>query len=157
MARSRVTHIDGIETVRAAFKTLKNESIGRITHALNLGADEVVSGARILAPIDEGDLKATIRKTPIQLKGGKFGGVVIRIIAGNTKQTANAAFRSEFGRDPGGTFKKGPKAGQPTHHPGHDPQEFMFPAYWAVRRRIKARVATAVRNAAKAAVQSRGK
>ena len=150
MARSRVTHIDGIETVRAAFKTLKNESVGRITHALNLGADEVVNGARILVPIEEGDLKETIRKTPIQLKRGRFGGVVIFIIAGNTKETANAAYRQEFGRDPGG---KSPNE----WHPGHPAQEFMFPAYWSVRRKIKARVATAVRNAAKAAVQSRGK
>jgi len=153
MARLRVTRIEGIETVRSMFKTLPPRAIGRITHALNLGADEIVSVQKQLAPYDENSpgphVRDTIHKTDIREKKGKFGGVVIFVVAGDSKQTADAAWRSEYGREPGG---KSPNE----WHPGHDPQAFFFAGYHFVRRRVRARVARAFSEAAKASVRSRG-
>ena len=153
MARLRVTQIEGIETVRSMFRNLPRRAVGRITHALNLGADEIVAKQKELVPYDETSpgphLRDTIHKKDIRVKTGKYPGVVIFVVAGDTKRTADAAWRSEYGRELGG---KDPNA----WHPGHDPQAFFFAGFWAVRRRVRSRVARAFSDAAKASVIARG-
>ena len=149
---ARVKHIEGIENVRRVFRRLPEKYLIDITHALNVGADQVVKRAKVLAPFDpDGNgehLRNSIKKTPIKvIRRGTSA--VIYVTAGDSKETANAAYRSELGRKAGG------KAPQQAH-PGHSPQEFLFPAYWSSRTSIQGRVKRAIKAAAKA-VASRGR
>lgn len=156
MARQRL--LTGIEDVQRVFRTLPKENLERITHALNLGAQEIAARARILAPIDPNtsiDLKDQIEvriatRTNFR-RGGSFGpnSVAAYVVAGDTPERRQVAFRQEFGRDPGG-------AGVNRGHPGHRAQPFMFPAFHSVRRRVIGRVRRAVSAAARAvAIRSR--
>ena len=152
---ARVKHIDGIENVRRVFRRLPEKYLIDITHALNIGADQVVKKAKSLAPYDaDGNgehLRNSIEKTDIRIiRGGTSA--VIYVTAGDSKETANAAWRSEYGRKAGGKTKKGGKV----NHPGHSPQEFMFPAYWSSRTSIQGRVKRAIKAAGKA-MASRGR
>lgn len=129
----------GISTVRKVFPNIAEESIRRITNALNQGGEEIAAAANLLVPVDEGDLKETIevRAAGIKLRRDRRSAVV-RIVAGTSKETANAAFRQEFGRSPG-----------PGVHPGHAAQPFLFPAYFAKRRRVRGRIKREIRRAAR--------
>lgn len=138
MARKKL--IDGIENVARVFRALPRESLEEITHALNLGGKEIVDAAEVLVPVDEGALKGTVKaRRPVIRSDEKA--VVVRVVAGDTRETANAAFRQEFGRSPSGG------------HPGHPPQEFMWPAYYAKRKRVRSRVKRAINKAAKMAAR----
>ena len=149
---ARVKHIEGIENVRRVFRRLPEKYLIDITHALNVGADQVVKRAKLLAPYDEDGngehLRDSIKKTPIKvIRRGTSA--VIYVTAGDSKETANAAYRSEFGRKAGGSAPN-------TSHPGHPPQEFIFPAYWSSRTSIQGRVKRAIKAAGKA-MASRGR
>ena len=155
---ARVKYIDGIENVRRVFRTLPEKALIEITHALNVGADQIVKRAKTLAPVSSPragaeHLRDAIKKTNIRIVNRKSGrSAVIYVTAGDSGETKIAAYRAEFGRDPGGTLKSGGES----RHKGHEPQEFLFPAYWSTRTSTRGRVARAIKAAAKA-VASRGR
>lgn len=60
-------------------------------------------------------------------------GIALAVWAGDSKETIAAAWRSEYGRAPGGEGQAG--------HPGHASQRFFWPAYYNQRKRIRARLA----------------
>lgn len=137
MAKQR--YVTGTDRVMAVFQAMKREAAEEIAHALNLGAMEISARAKVLVPVDEGDLKDTIGVSRAGFSIRADGkAVVVYVTAGDTKQTANAAYRQEFGRGPG-----------PGENPGHAAQPFMFPGYWSVRNRVRNRVKRAVKKAAK--------
>ena len=141
---ARKSKLEGLENARKVFERLPREFLEGITHALNQGADEIVDAAKILAPEgpQEPHVKDTIRRTDIRVRADGKSAVVF-VTTGDTKQTANAAFRSEFGRAPGGSGKV-----DMGKHPGHREQPFMFPAYFAKRKRVRSRVKRAIKKAA---------
>lgn len=153
MARRILT---GAENVRRVFRNMAEESVERITHALNKGGEEVAERARQLAPVDpttQIDLKDQIEVyvgTRANARGNfvqtEPNSAVVYVVAGDTKERRNVAFRMEYGRAPGGS---GSNAG----HPGHPAQEFMFPAYFSVRNRVRSRIKRAVKAAAVAAAR----
>lgn len=141
--------VEGVDKVARVFRALSRKAAERIADALEKGADEIVARAKVLAPVDDGNLRDTIaRRTDIRgttRRDGSDRGVVVYVVAGDTAETAIAAFRQEFGRDPGGNEKGN------ADHPGHAAQPFLFPAYWSIRRRVRSRVARAISAAAKEA------
>jgi len=107
----------------------------------------MVRDAKALVPRDQGDLADTIHKTELRERAdGKS--VQVFVVAGDSKETAEAAFRSEYGRAPGGSGKV-----DMSDHPGHRSQEFMHPAYWKNRKRARNRIKRAIAAAAKEAAR----
>ena len=152
MAR-RKQNVLGLAKVLRVFRQLPKENLKRITNSLNLGADEIVGRAKLLAEDSRSDpiagqehMADTIRRTPIRrvAASGRFSEKVsVFVLAGvgdKDSEIDNAAFRTEFGRAPG------------EGHPGHSPQPFFFPAYHSIRKRVRSRVAREVNRAAKAVV-----
>lgn len=141
--------VEGIEQTRRVFAQLPEIYIERITHALNLGAREIAEEARSIVPVGTPPehVRDTIRANPPKIKkGGKA--VFVTVTAGDTKATAVSAFRSEFGRAPGGS-------GRAATHPGHRAQPFMFPAYWLKRQRVRGRIKREIRKAAREVARKR--
>lgn len=135
----RYKNLRGVENVERIFSQLPRKNQEQITNALNQGAEEVKDIAVSIVPRDTGDLASDISvDTTGVLARDDDKGVVVRVIAGTTPGNGQAAFRSEFGRRPSGG------------HPGHSAQPFLFPAYWSIRKKIRARVQRAVRAAVKA-------
>lgn len=141
--------VEGRERVARVFRQIKDESVDRITHALNKGGEEIAEYARLLAPVGDyrggGDLQASIavRATEIRVQRGGRAAVVF-VVAGTNEGGLAYAREQEFGRAPGGS-------GVNATHPGHDPQPFLFPAYWARRKRVVGRIRREVRKAAREA------
>lgn len=137
--------LDGTETVAKVFRGLSDKAVAKITQALNQGAAEIAARAKIAAPVDEGDLRRDIdavRATEIRsVRGGRA--VAAYVVAGRGPAGAYARVQ-EFGRAPS------------DDHPGHRAQPFLFPAYWSVRRRVRARVARAISAAAREVRARRG-
>lgn len=148
-----MARIEGLAAIERAFGRLSKGAEGKILAALNQGADEIVRDAKALAPTGEDDIRMrdSIRKTTAALttssrgrSAGSDRGVAVFVVAGDTVETSQAAFRSEFGRAPSADG-----------HPGHRAQPFLFPAYFRNRRRIRARIARALRAAAQEAARGR--
>ncbi len=142
---TRKRYIEGVDQVSRVFKALPRKSAEEIAHALNLGAKEIADAAELLVPVDTAELKQDIQieTTGPQIRSDNRA-VVARVIVGTRKDTAEKAFRQEFGRARG-----------PGKHPGHDPQSFFFTAYYAKRKRVRSRVARAINKAAKAMARVR--
>lgn len=149
---ARKQRLLGVEQVQRAFRRLPQVSLNKIAHALNLSADELVRDAKLAAAVSDPlagqeHYKDTIRNTGIKFKaaaGRLSDRVSVAVVAGDSKETTEAAWRAEFGRKPGPAPLGGGKG-----HPGHDPQPAMLPAYFATRKRIRGRVQRALRAAAK--------
>lgn len=142
MARRNLT---GEDQVARVFRAVSREAAQALTVALNKGVDEIADRARQLAPEGDADMthmRETIAVQPARASARKRGGIVATVTAGFTDDTEDAAFRSEFGR-----------AASSDGHPGHDAQPFMFPSYWSLRRRARARIARAMRAAVREAAR----
>lgn len=123
--------------------------------AIQQGADEIVALQKRLAPKKSGRLRDSIVATKggggpkyaaFQGKGGEGGDpdLTVRISAGNA--AVRYAHLIEFGTAPhlnGGLF-----AG--SQHPGTAPEPFFYPAYRALKRKVKSRVSRATKKAIKA-------
>lgn len=132
---SRFKNIDGADKLSAALKKLPAGSAKEVAAAMNKGAEEVATEARIAVPVDTGRLKNSI---DIRREAKGQNRFTVKIVAGTDKATAISARAQEFGRRPG-----------PNGHPGHAKQPFMWPAYWKVRKRIRGRIKRAMRKAVK--------
>lgn len=119
---SRVEGMDALKRRLAAFTA---ETKAEVRKALDASADEMVATARALAPVDEGDLRASIRKADGDHE------LEVSVLAGDER--AFYARFVEFGR-----------AGQPA-------RPFFWPAYRALQKRIRSRISRATNAAAKKA------
>lgn len=153
------TKIKGLAKLNRKLKAIQKAAKDEARKAVVLGAEEVAAMQRRLAPVDDGDLKESIHVTkpgettpPYSQPGGSrtAGPEQALITAGNTK--VRTAHLVEFGAAPhinGGLF-----AG--TQHPGTAAQPFFFPAWRALRRRVKSRVSREITKAIKKAAQAGG-
>lgn len=122
--------IRGLDALNRKLKRMPAEAKREIKAALNEGADRVVTLARSLAPVDEGDLRQSIRKEPgrhelaVDIKAG--GALTQRPVReGVTAPTFDYAAKLE------------------------KEQPYFYPAYRALKKSIRARLSRAYRDAAK--------
>lgn len=147
------TKIRGRERLLAKMKALPPQVRSAIKQALAQGADEITNMQKRLVPVDSGDLRDSIAQTwgagkvrYSSLNAGAETGdpdLTVRLSAGNSK--VRYAHLVEFGTAPhinGGKF-----AG--SQHPGTAAHPFFFPAYRALRKRVKSRITRATNKAAK--------
>jgi HK97 gp10 family phage protein len=148
------TSIKGREKLLAKMKALPPQVRSALKQALALGADEITDMQKRLVTVKSGDLRDSIVQTwgGGKVKYSSLSGSVgeagdpdlsVRISAGNTK--VRYAHLVEFGTAPhvnGGKF-----AG--SQHPGAAAKRFFFPAYRALRKRVKSRITRATNKAAK--------
>lgn len=146
----------------AKMKALAPAIRSAIKQAMAEGADEIVSEQKRLVPVRNGKLRDSIRQTwgdkpstsaGTLVAGGEMQGdpdLTVWITAGDRE--AFYARYVEFGTAPhvnGGMF-----AG--TQHPGATQQPFFYPVYRAKRRRVKSRIARAIRQAAREVARKGG-
>ena len=101
-----------------------------LEQAMIESANLIVAGGKLRVPVDEGDVQASIRQHGV--KEGKRGGLYVAITAGDRTTEADTyqvARLLEFGT------QKMPA------------QPYLLPAFRANRRRAKARMRRAVRDA----------
>jgi len=143
--------IQGLDRLKRKLRTFPATVEAEIRAAMEVSANEVVALAKSLVPRDTGALAESIGWTwgdapKGSMTLGKVGGtgnLVITIYAGDDK--AFWARWVEFGTSP--HTNAGMFAG--SENPGTRAQPFFYPAYRAVRRRVKGRVTRAVNKAAK--------
>jgi HK97 gp10 family phage protein len=123
--------VQGLDKVRRRLVDIIPAKVrAEMERAMLESAELIVAGARLRVPVDEGDVRDSIRHHGV--KEGSRGGLYIAITAGD-KSTENDGYQVarllEFG-----TMKM---AAQP----------FLLPAYRANRRRARARMRRAARDA----------
>jgi len=115
--------VQGLDALNRKLRAMPAAAKAEIRNALDTSADEMVSLARTLAPVLEGDLKASIGVEPGPHE------LAITVKAG------------------------GPAAGLATivehGHATAAPRPFFWPAFRSLRKRIRSRLARAVSAAAK--------
>lgn len=151
------TKIEGADKLKRKMMTFPRLARQEIAKAMEQSADEMVRLAKSLAPVDDGDLRASIGWTwgeapqgsmaigGVRREGKGTGNMQITVYAGNS--TAFYARWVEFGTSPhpqGGMF-----AG--TQHPGTRGTGFFFGSYRAMRKRFRSRTTRALRRAARTA------
>lgn len=158
---ARYQNITGAEKIEKQLAGISRAAAEKIALALNKGADEIASRARVLAPQDTGRLKSELRTmSPFEatkrargLRGVVGGRVNTGIAAGVTTGRAFYARFVEFGREAraaGAVYRD--KRGRRRVSKGSNKSEaqpFFWPAYRSVRKRVRRRVATAVNRAAR--------
>lgn len=156
------TKIQGRERLLAKMKALPGEVRSAIKQALAEGADEITDMQKRLAPVSatgsHGNAPGALRDSIVQTWGGgkvRYSSLAgnageagdpdlsVRISAGNSK--VRYAHLVEFGTAP--HINAGKFAG--TQNPGAAAQPFFFPAYRALRKRVKSRITRATNKAAK--------
>lgn len=115
--------VQGLDRLKAKIKRLPDETKREMLKALNKNADELVAMQKRLAPVDDGMLRDSIQKKP-----GRHD-LAVTVEAGGAE--AFYARWVEFGT------------------PTAAAQQFFFPAYRALRKRIKSRITRASTKAAK--------
>jgi len=151
----------GLAKLEQKLKRLPDVARAEIKAAIEAQAEEIVRLARNLAPIEDGDLRASIGWTwgapprgSITL--GKVAAaalgkdLTVTVYAGDEK--AFYARWVEFGTAPHNVAKGGGNksfSGARVGHPGAAAKPFFFPAYRASRKRAKSTIRKAVREAAK--------
>lgn len=142
------TKVQGVDKLKRKLRAMPDAARREIAKAMEISAQEVVDLARSLVPVDQGDLRDSIGwnwhglpEGSVELgqvrEGGRgAGNLAIVIYAGNDR-----AFYARW-------VEFGTKA-QPA-------RAFFYPAYRAVRKRVRGRVQRAIRNAAKKAAATGG-
>jgi HK97 gp10 family phage protein len=123
--------VQGLDKVRRRLVDIIPAKVrAEMERAMLESAELIVAGAKLRVPVDEGDVRDSIRHHGV--KEGRRGGLYVAITAGD-KSTENDGYQVarllEFG-----TMKM---AAQP----------FLLPAYRANRRRARARMRRAARDA----------
>jgi HK97 gp10 family phage protein len=136
-----VTGVSKLKRQMRAFPALAREQISK---AMEQSAQEIVDLAKSLAPVDDGDLRASIGWSwhgapegsmtlgAVKTGGKGAGNLSIVIFAGNDQ--AFYARWVEFGTSA-----------------GNRAQPFFYPAYRAMRKRARGRMTRAIRAAARRA------
>lgn len=164
------TKIEGLDKLRKTFSVLSEEAKKEITFAMERGANEVANLAKTLVPVEDSNLRRSIGWTwgdaPKgsvslgQMKSGKFSDDMrITIFAGDDEafyarwvefgtksHTINAKNAKVMVRNTG---KSQGYFGTSVNHPGAKATPFFYPAYRALRRRIRSRVSRGIAKAVK--------
>lgn len=89
--------VQGISKLKANFKRLGRELLTAAHPAMLQGADDVVATARLLVPVDEGDLRATIRRSGI-MKTRRRGNDMVQVLAGDQSTTVGKSKNFQLAR-----------------------------------------------------------
>lgn len=147
--------VKGLRELKRKLRRMPNEARKEIKAAIETGAQEITAMQKRLVPERTGDLRRSIGWTSDPAKVPKYSqragttvkggaGVAAIIFAGNTR--VRYAALVEFGTAPHAQPKNRLNHG---HHPGSRARPFFFPAYRALRRRVKSRITRASTKAAK--------
>lgn len=146
------TKIEGLEKTLARIKAMPAAAQAQISQALEKGATELVAMQKRLAPVEEGDLRDSIEwHWTGQGDAGQGNDSAYR-------QSAKGAAHLAVTITAGGAPKSG-HAGwvefSTAAAPGHaatPAQPFFFPAYRALQKRIRSRIARAMGKAVRGQV-----
>lgn len=130
--------LDGLNDLNRRLAALSAATKAELRTALDESADRVVAIQKSLAPVDEGDLRNSIRKEPGEHE------LQIRIVAGGsatTKAVRNGATAPRIDYAVIAEFGTANRPARP----------FFYPGYRALRKAIRARLSRAYRNAARRA------
>lgn len=128
--------IEGLDRLKRRLARLPAKMKAEVKVSLEQSADELVAMQKRLVPIDQGDLRDSIRK-----EEGRHE-LSVTVTAGGPATTR----RVRKGADVSYDYALGQEFGT-TDMPA---QPFFFPAYRALRRRIRGRTSRAVRKAVSA-------
>lgn len=155
-----VSRVEGLERLKARFAKIPPRVRSEVRQAIAEGADEIVAMQKRLVPVSKrgthGNAPGALRDSIVQTWGGGVvplyaslrggtggeraaGDLSVTISAGNS--AVRYAHLVEFGTKPhaaGGKFKG-------AQHPGIAAQPFFYPAYRALKRRVKSRIAKAMK------------
>lgn len=128
--------VHGLDALNRKFRALPIEARKTIQDALIKSGDEMVATARALAPVDDGDLRDSIKRTDpggataLYSSGGRTQASDMQVIvsAGNSK--VRYAIPVEAG------------------HGNAAPRPYFWPAYRSLRKRFRGRISRAIRKAA---------
>jgi HK97 gp10 family phage protein len=144
--------IEGLKRLQAKLDRLPAKVKTRIREAMEAGAEEIVSMAKSLVPVNTGSLRDSIGWTwgrapkgamtigTVEATGGEL---TITIYAGSSD--AFWARWIEFGTSQ--HVNAGLYAG--SEHPGTSAQPFFYVSFRANRKRVKSRITRAINKAAK--------
>jgi HK97 gp10 family phage protein len=171
--------ISGLERLNRRFFKLPDAARKEISIAMEKGAQEVVDFAKALAPVGQvsgvnssnnpGALRDSIGWTWGRAPKGsislgrvvdKTGDLVITIFAGNDK--AFYARWVEFGTKAHGIDavnaptmgRAGRNFGVHVNHPGAKQTAFFFPAYRALRKKVRARISRGIKKSIRNTINS---
>lgn len=137
----------GLGKFNKKMKRFPDEIEKEIRKAIRKNADELENLSKSLVPVREGHLKRAIRR-----KWKHRLGIWVGIDANKDPDAFHARF-VEFGTRKGTKGETASVGGRKRKvyrtHPGTDAQPFLFPAYRALRRRMKGRITRASRKAIK--------
>jgi HK97 gp10 family phage protein len=130
--------VEGLDRFKRRLSALPAAARQEMAGALDESADRLMNLQRALAPTDDGTLRASIRKEPgdheLQVRVRAGGPTTTKPVRqGLTAPAADYALIQEFGTE------------------DHPAQPFFFPAFRALRRTIRNRLARAYRAAARRA------
>jgi HK97 gp10 family phage protein len=138
------TTVLGADKLKRQMRAMPALAKQQIAKAMEQSAQEIADLARALAPVDDGALRASIGWSwhgapegsmtlgSVKTSGRGAGNLAIVVYAGDDR--AFYARWVEFGTSQGGPA-----------------QPFFYPAYRALRKRVRGRVSRAIRNAARQA------
>lgn len=147
--------VTGTASLERKLRVLPDAAREMIAPAMEASAQDVVDLARSLVPTHRGVLRASIDWTwgdapkgsivlgRVRSTGRGAGNMQITVFAGN--EQAYYARWVEFGTKP--HTNAGSHKG--THNPGTAARPFFYPAYRAVKKKVKSRVSRAVTKSAK--------
>lgn len=156
-------YLKNLPRLKRKLIALKNETMPAVRPAMEQAANLITASMRALAPVEDGDLKASIGWSWGEAPKGSISfshtiaGNKITIYAGN--ETAFYARFVEFGTAPhniakGGGTKGFAKSGrQAVEHPGGRARPFFFPAYRMHKKEVKAMIARQIRIAVQKAIR----
>lgn len=156
MARTR---IQGLEKLRRKLKAIPKAAEDEARKAVVKGANEIAALQRNLVPVDDGDLQDSIHVTnpgestpPYSQPGGQRTAKDLEAIvtAGNSK--VRYAHLVEFGTAQ--HVNAGIFAG--TQNPGTTARPYFWPAYRALRKRVRSRITRSINKAVREAAQKGG-
>lgn len=129
--------IHGLDKLRAKLRAMPTEVKAEVEAVIIASAEEVASTAKALSPVDDGDLRDSIRvtgpgeSTPLYSSGGrqKVGELKAVVTAGNS--SVRYAAPVEFG------------------HGNAAPRPFFWPAYRSKKKKIRRAIGRAIGKAAR--------
>ncbi|OAM77699.1 HK97-gp10 family putative phage morphogenesis protein [Devosia elaeis] len=126
--------VQGLDRLQKKLRRMPEQAKTDIRKALNQSADEMVDMAKSLAPREDGTLQNSIQK-----EDGRHE-LSINVVAGGPETTTSVD---------GGAYEYDYALAQEFGTSKMKPTPFFFPAYRAIRKRIRGRVSRATTKAAK--------
>lgn len=138
---TKVTGVEKLKRQMRVFPVLAREQIAK---AMEESAQEIVNLAKSLAPVDDGDLRASIGWS---WHGAPEGSIVLGAVRNEGRGSGNLSIVIYAGNDRA-FYARWVEFGTSA---GHRAQPFFYPAYRSLRKRARSRVTRAIRNAARRA------